>query len=144
MKRRPENPAKNELKKMLPVYIFTDALIAAVCLVLWLCGMEITWRCFVGIALGTLLSATNFLLIGHTAVNALLTKNPKKARFSANASYGARYIGISVIYAAAYLVGIIEILPAFLPMFVPRIYYVISAFSEKRKEEKASSDGQSV
>ena len=77
----------------------------------------------------------NFLLIGYTAEIIVKARNPKRGQFLANFSYGARYVGIFAILALLLTFELISPFTAVIPLFFPRIYYIIAALRGKYDEE---------
>lgn len=142
MKRRPKNPAAEELKLMLPFFLAVNALIFIGCGIYGLFE-PLSWRAPLGILLGDALCAANFWLTGVTANKTLMAKNPKRGKNFAAASYGMRYIGLFLCYAAALMLGIIDIIPAFLPLFIPKLYYTFYYifFANKGKDREKPKDG---
>ena len=124
MKRRPKNPAFEELKTMLPAALVVNGL-ALVGIALYGIFEGITWRALTGLLFGNLLSAGNFILIGSTAVSTIAKATEKKGKFFANASYGARYIGMFLLLAAGFMLNIIDMVPAFIPLFIPKLHYTL-------------------
>lgn len=124
MKRRPKNPAFEELKTMLPAALVVNGL-ALVGIALYGIFEGITWRALTGLLFGNLLSAGNFILIGSTAVSTIAKATEKKGKFFANASYGARYIGMFLLLAAGFMLNVIDMVPAFIPLFIPKLHYTL-------------------
>ncbi|MDE7280482.1 MAG: hypothetical protein K2N36_01920 [Ruminiclostridium sp.] len=124
MKRRPKNPAFEELKTMLPAALVVNGL-ALIGISLYGIFEAITWRALTGLLFGNLLSAGNFILIGSTAVSTIAKATEKKGKFFANASYGARYIGMFLLLAAGFMLNIIDMVPAFIPLFIPKLHYTL-------------------
>lgn len=122
MKRKPKNPAFEELKTMLPVALIVNGLVL-IGISLYGIFEGITWRAITGLACGNILSAGNFILIGRTAVSTVAKANEKKGKFFANMSYGARYIGLFLLLAAGFTLKIIDMVPAFVPLFIPKLHY---------------------
>lgn len=128
MKRKPKNPAFQELKEMLPAVLILNGLV--------LIGTAaygffegITWRAFTGLLYGNLLCAGNFILIGATAVSTISKANEKKGRFFANMSYGIRYVGLFILLAAGLWFKLIDPIPAFCPLFIPKLHYTFKYVS---------------
>ena len=124
MKHRPKNPAFEELKTMLPAALVVNGL-ALVGIALYGIFEGITWRALTGLLFGNLLSAGNFILIGSTAVSTIAKATEKKGKFFANASYGARYIGMFLLLAAGFMLNVIDMVPAFIPLFIPKLHYTL-------------------
>ncbi len=124
MKRRPKNPAFEELKTMLPAALVVNGL-ALIGIALYGIFEGVTWRALTGLAYGNILSAGNFILIGSTAVSTIAKATEKKGKFFANASYGARYIGLFLLLAAGFMLNIIDMIPAFIPLFIPKLHYTL-------------------
>lgn len=122
MKRKPKNPAYSELKDMIPTALVTDGLI--------LTGIAvygffegITWRAITGFVLGNVLFILNFILTGAGALSTVTKSNAKQGKFHANMYYGLRYIGLFICLGGAMWLKAIDLIPAFLPLFIPKIYY---------------------
>lgn len=124
MKRKPKNPAFEELKTMLPAALIVNGL-ALIGIALYGIFEGVTWRALTGLAYGNILSAGNFILIGRTAVSTVSKANEKKGRFFANMSYGARYIGLFLLLAAGFMLKITDMVPAFVPLFIPKLHYTL-------------------
>lgn len=123
MRRKPKNPAFSELKQMLPAFLVTNGLL--------LIGIAFfgvfdgaSYRVFTGLIVGNLLCVGNFCLIGASALSTVNRATAKKGQIFANLSYGGRYIGIFLILAAGLYFNVIDIIPAFVPLFIPKIHYV--------------------
>lgn len=124
MKRKPKNPSYDELKAMIPTVLISNGLI--------LIGISLygifegtTWRALTGLLLGNLLFAGNFILAGAGAVSTITKATAKQGKVYATLSYGARYIGLFLCLAGALRLDIIDIIPAFLPLFIPKIHYTV-------------------
>ncbi len=124
MKRKPKNPAYDELKEMIPTALIVNGLIM-VGIALYGIFDGVTWRAMTGLLLGDLLFAGNFILAGASAANTITKATAKQGKFFASLSYGARYIGLFACLALGIALNIIDIIPAFLPLFIPKIYYTI-------------------
>ncbi|HBH94657.1 MAG TPA: hypothetical protein DDX91_02840 [Ruminococcaceae bacterium] len=124
MKRRPKNPAFDELKTMLPTALIVNGLIL-VGAALYGIFEGVTWRAFAGMIYGNLLCAGNFILIGSTAVSTVSGASEKKGRFFANMSYGLRYVGLFICLGGALWLNLIDLIPAFAPLFIPKIHYTL-------------------
>lgn len=124
MKRRPKNPAYDELKEMLPTALIINGLVM-VGIALYGIFNGITWRAMTGLLLGDLLFAGNFILAGAGAVATVTKATAKQGKFFASLSYGARYIGLFACLALGMVLKIIDIIPAFLPLFIPKIHYTV-------------------
>lgn len=124
MKRKPKNPAFDELKTMLPASLIINGLIM-VGIALYGIFEGITWRALTGLLFGDLLFIGNFVLTGTAAAATVTKATAKKGQFYANLSYGARYIGLFVCLAVGLMLNIIDLIPAFLPLFIPKIHYTV-------------------
>ena len=124
MKRKPKNPAIDELKTMLPMFLIINGLVL-IGLALYGIFEGITWRAFTGLLLGNLLCIGNFILIGASAVKTVAQATEEKGKLFANASYGGRYIGLFLCLAVGLYFKVIDIIPAFAPLFVPKLHYTI-------------------
>ena len=120
MKKKKENQAIAEIKQMTPTLL---ALNGVTLIGIGVYGLfnPLDWTAFTGLLVGNLVSLGNFALIGYTANKALERKQEKKARFTANFSYGARYIGMFAIYAACLMTGVIGVIPSVISPFLSRI-----------------------
>ena len=143
MKRKPKNLAVEELLKMLPAFLIFNAVLLLACLI-YSFFAELSWRAPLGVLLGNGLCIGNFLLLGFSANKTLQTKNEKRGQVVANASYGLRYIGLFAVYALALIAGIIDIIPAFLPLFIPKLYYTFTYIFDgtKGKNSEKSEDAE--
>ncbi|MBD5104335.1 MAG: hypothetical protein HDT47_05680 [Ruminococcaceae bacterium] len=122
MKRKPKNLAFEELKDMIPAALIINGL-AMVGIALYGIFEGITWRAVTGLLYGDLLAAGNFILLGASASSTLTKATAKKGQFFANMSYGGRYIGLFLLLAAGIMLNIIDIVPAFVPLFIPKLHY---------------------
>lgn len=135
MKRKPANPSYAELKNMLPMFLIVNGLLL-IGLALYGIFEGITWRAFTGMVLGNLLCAGNFILTGASAVNTVAMSTAKKGQLYANLSYGGRYIGLFVCISLGLVLKVIDIIPAFVPLFVPKLHYTIKyTFAGNRLED---------
>ena len=133
MKKR-KNQAVDELRGMLPWLIaFNVVLLASVTAIGF--GFGFDYRLYTGLLAGNVLMLANFIIIGITAGAISRTRQFKRGQFLANFSYGARYIGIFVILAALLTFDLISPFTAVLPLFFPKLYYTVSAFCGKYKDE---------
>lgn len=124
MKTKPKNPAYDELKGMIPTALIINGLVI---LGVSIYGLfeGITWRVFTGLFLGNILFIANFILTGTGALATLTKSNAKQGKFHANMYYGMRYIGLFVILGGCMWLKIINPLTAFIPLFIPKIYYTV-------------------
>lgn len=133
MKKR-KNQAVDELREMLPWLIaFNVVLLVSVTAIGF--GFGFDYRLYTGLLAGNVLMLANFIIIGITAGAISRTRQFKRGQFLANFSYGARYIGIFVILAALLTFDLISPFTAVLPLFFPKLYYTVSAFCGKYKDE---------
>lgn len=132
MKKR-KNQAAEELRRMLPMILAADLVIAlSVTVIGFSAGFD--FRLYTGLIAGNILMAANLLLIGTTAQAVSRTRDPKRGQFLANFSYGARYVGMFVILALLLTFGLISPFTALIPLFYPKIYYTIGAFRNESDE----------
>ena len=124
MKRKPKNPAYDELREMLPTALIINGLIM-VGIALYGIFDGITWRAMTGLLIGDLLFAGNFILAGAGAISAVAKATAKQGKFFATFSYAARYIGLFACLALGLILNIIDIIPAFLPLFIPNVHYTV-------------------
>lgn len=124
MKRKPKNPAFGELKGMVPIFLIVNGLVL-IGLAVYGFFEGITWRAFTGLLLGNILCIGNFILLGAAAANTVTKSTAKKGQLYANFSYGARYIGLFLCLAAGLYFKVIDVIPAFVPLFVPKVHYTI-------------------
>lgn len=124
MKRKPKNPAYGELREMLPTALIINGLIM-VGIALYGIFDGITWRAMSGLLIGDLLFAGNFILAGAGAISAVAKATAKQGKFFATFSYAARYIGLFACLALGLILNIIDIIPAFLPLFIPKVHYTV-------------------
>lgn len=129
-----KNQAADELREMLPwLLAFNVVLLASVTAIGF--GFSFDYRLYTGLLAGNVLMIANFLIIGITAGAITRTRQFKRGQFLANFSYGARYIGIFVILAALLTFDLISPFTAVIPLFFPKLYYTVSAFCGKYKDE---------
>lgn len=133
--KKKENLAVTELKQMLPTIGLLNGIMLVV---IGIYGLfkPIGWTVFTGAIVGNAIAISNFLLLGYTANKALERKQEKKARFTANLSYGSRYLGTFAVLAVCLMFKVIGIIPAVLPLFFPRIYYLIYYTFHKADENQ--------
>ena len=124
MKRKPKNPALTELKDMVSMFLIVNGLLL-IALAVYGFFEGITWRAFTGMLLGNILCVGNFILLGAAAANTVTKSTAKKGQFYANVSYGARYIGLFICLAIGLYFKVIDVIPAFIPLFVPKLHYTI-------------------
>ena len=136
MKRKIPNPARDELKRMVPVFLIANALILAGCGVYSAFQPLVWWRVGVSVLLGDLLMVANFWLCGVFIAKTVSQKNPKRGQLISNGGFAARYIGLFLIYGAGIMLGVIDIIPAFLPLFIPRIYYTAEYIFHGKKYDR--------
>ena len=135
MKRKPKNPALGELKGMVPMFLIVNGLVL-IGLAVYGFFEGITWRAFTGLLAGNVLCIGNFILMGAAAANTVTKATAKKGQFYANVSYGARYIGLFLCLAAGLYFKVIDVIPAFVPLFVPKLHYTIKyVFAGKSLED---------
>ncbi len=123
MKRKPKNPAYKEIRDMLPTALIINGL-AMVGIAVYGLFEGVTWRAMTGLLFGNLLAAGNFILLGMSAASTLTKANAKKGQFFANMTYGGRYIGLFLLLAAGLMLGVIDAVPAFVPLFIPKVHYM--------------------
>lgn len=124
MRRKPKNPAFEELRDMLPTALIINGLVMLFTAVYGIFE-GVTWRAVTGLLFGDALALGNFILLGMSAASTLTKATAKKGQFFANASYGGRYIGIFVLLAIGLTLDIIDVVPAFVPLFIPKVHYTI-------------------
>ena len=124
MKRKPKNPTLDEIKDMLPAFLIVNGLVL-IGLAVYGIFEGITWRAFTGLLLGNILCAGNFILLGAAATKTVTQATEKKGKAFATVSYGGRYIGLFLCLAAGLYFKVIDIIPAFAPLFVPKLHYTI-------------------
>ena len=122
MKHKPKNPAYGELKDMIPAALIINGAIL-VGIALYGLFEGITWRAFTGLILGNILFIANFILPGKGALATVTKANAKQGKFHANMYYGMRYVGLFICLGGAMWLKVIDIVPAFLPLFIPKIHY---------------------
>ncbi len=133
-----ETTSFKEFMALLPYYIGALVLLGIVSVILIISGIG-DYTLLTGAAVGTAVSALNFVLMAMSAEKAV-TMTEKSAKLAMNGSYGARYIGTFVILGALMFfkiinpvtaIRIINPVTAVLPLFVPKIGYTVAAFKEK-------------
>lgn len=124
MKRKPKNPAYAELRDMIPTALIMNG---AVLVGIAVYGLfeGITFRAFAGLLLGNILFVCNFVLTGAGALATVTKSSAKQGKFHANMYYGLRYIGLFICLGGAMWLKIIDLVPAFLPLFIPKIHYTV-------------------
>lgn len=122
MKRKPKNPAFEELRDMLPTALIVNGTVLVI-IAIYGIFEGITWRAVTGLLYGDLLAAGNFILLGASASATVVKATAKKGQFFANMSYGARYIGLFLLLALGIWLNFAGILPTFAPLFIPKIHY---------------------
>lgn len=135
MKFRINRYAAEELKEMLPFLAAANGAAAAVCAVLgFFFGFD--WRMFSGLAAGDLLMLANFVMIGCTVEKAVRCRDYRRARSVCGISYGLRYIGLFASLAALTSLGVIQPIPAVIPLFFPKIYYTFFYVLKHGKDDE--------
>ena len=120
---------------MLPMFLIVNGLVL-IGLALYGFFEGITWRAFTGLLLGNVLCVGNFILLGAAAAKTVAQATAKKGKFYANVSYGARYIGLFLCLAAGLYFKVIDVIPAFAPLFVPKLHYTIKyVFAGKQLDD---------
>ena len=132
--KKQKNQAAAELRGMIPALIaFNIVMVVSITAIGF--GVGFDYRLYTGLIAGNALMIANFLLIGYTAEIIVKARNPKRGQFLANFSYGARYVGIFAILALLLTFELISPFTAVIPLFFPRIYYIIAALRGKYDEE---------
>lgn len=134
MKKKTENIALDELLRMLPFVLAANAAVLAV-LIAYGAFNGFEWRDFTGLAVGNVIFAANFLLIGVTSGSVLRRRNEKKAQQLANISYGVRYVGMFAVLSLLLILKVITPIPALMPLFYPRLYYTFYSIFTKGKDD---------
>lgn len=135
MKRKPKNPALDELKTMLPMFLIVNGL-TLIGIAVYGIFEGVTWRAFTGLLLGDLLCIGNFILLGAAATKTVAQATEKKGKAFATVSYGGRYIGLFLCLAAGLYFKVIDVIPAFAPLFVPKLHYTVKyVFQVKNPDE---------
>ena len=98
------------------------------------------WRVYTGLALGNLLMAGNFLLIGLTADKVVKSRDFRRGRNLAGMSYGLRYAGMFAVLAGALTIGAVDPIAAVIPLFYPKIYYTFFYIRSRSREEEQDND----
>lgn len=120
---------------MLPMFLIVNGVLL-IGLALYGFFEGITWRAFTGMLLGNILCVGNFILMGAGAVSTVAKATAKKGQVHANLSYGGRYIGLFVCIALGLYFKVIDIIPVFVPLFVPKLHYTIKyTFAGNRIED---------
>ena len=120
---------------MLPMFLIVNG---AVLIGLAVYGFfeGITWRAFTGLLLGNILCIGNFILMGAAATKTVMQATEKQGKAHAAVSYGMRYIGLFLCLAIGLYFKLIDIIPAFVPLFVPKLHYTIKyVFAGKSLED---------
>lgn len=124
--------AFTELKKMFWVYLIGDILLILASVVYFI-NDGFDYRLLTGIAAGTVASIGYYLLLGFSAEKALMRKNDKKARASANLFYGFRYVGLFSLFVILLIFKAVNLFTLIIPLFFPRIYYMLSLIKKTDK-----------
>jgi len=119
--------ALEELRAMIPTFLLGDGLILIISGICGLAGMNADWRVISGLLAGNAVTALNFYLIGVTAGYVIRRRNPEKAKRFSGFSYGARYIGMFLIFGALIYFNLINPVTALAPLFYPKLHYTASA-----------------
>lgn len=127
------NQASDELKGMLPFICAANLIIILSVIVIGF-SSGFDYRLYTGLIAGNILMAANFLFIGVTANVISKTRDRSRGQFLANFSYGARYIGMFVILVILLTFDLISPFTALIPLFFPKIYYTLKAFTDKGEE----------
>lgn len=100
--------------------------------VLVLAGQPVV-ETLVGVGAGTAFALWNFWLLGRSAVRAAAQGDPARAHKMVTASYVKRYVLTAVFLTAVMLSGRVSIPGAVLPLFFPKISFML--LNHGRKEE---------
>ena len=120
---------------MVPMFLIVNG-VALIGLAVYGFFDGITWRAFTGLLLGNILCAGNFILMGASATKTVMQATEKQGKAHATVSYGIRYIGLFVCLAIGLYFKVIDIIPAFVPLFVPKLHYTIKyVFAGKSLED---------
>ncbi len=131
--------AAEELKAMLPYLLIFNA--AAVVVSVFVgAAFGFDWRVYTGLAVGNLIMAANFLLIGLTAEKVVRSRDFRRGRNLAGMSYGLRYAGMFAILAGLLTLGLIDPIAAVVPLLYPKIYYTFFYIRLNSDEEEQSND----
>lgn len=124
---------------MLPTAIVVNVL-ALAGIAIYSVFEHFSWQLLTGLLLGNVLFSGNMALMGVTINKTVEKKNEKSAQFTANASYGARYIGLFIIIGAATYFKLVEVIPTFIPLFIPKLHYTFEYIFLKKKEKGSKVD----
>ncbi len=114
--------AASELKEMAPyLMIFNAAAVVISVIAGFIWGFD--WRVFTGLIAGNAVSVANFLLIGVTVEKVVRSKDFRRGRSIAGASYGLRYAGMFAVLAGLLYFKLVSPVTALIPLIFPRIYY---------------------
>ena len=114
--------AASELKVMAPyLMIFNAAAIVIAVIVGAIWGFD--WRVFTGLIAGNAVSVLNFLLIGVTVEKVVRSKDFRRGRSIAGASYGLRYAGMFAVFAGLLYFKFVSPVTALIPLIFPRLFY---------------------
>jgi len=122
--------ALEELRAMIPTFLSGDGLILIISGICGLAGMNADWRVISGLLAGNAVTALNFYLIGVTAGYVIRRKNPEKAKRFSGLSYGARYVGMFLIFGTLLYLKCINPVTALAPLFFPKLHYTATAFKD--------------
>ena len=125
---------------MLPMFLIVNG---AVLIGLAVYGFfeGITWRAFTGLLFGNILCIGNFILMGAAAAKTVMQATEKQGKAHATVSYGVRYIGLFLCLAVGLYFKVIDIIPAFVPLFVPKLHYTIKyVFAGKSLDDYGESN----
>lgn len=124
--------ALGELRSMSPTFLMCDGLTLIVSGICGLAGLNVDWRVLSGLVVGNAVTALNFFLIGVTAGYVIRRKNPEKAKRFSGVSYGARYVGMFIVFGALLCLRCVNPVTALVPLFFPKIHYTLTALSNKK------------
>lgn len=134
-----ETYATEELRDMMPYVLFFDGAVLAVSVIAGIFA-GFNWRVYTGLLTGNALMLANFVLIGVTADKVVKSRDFRRGRFIANLSYGLRYVGIFVILAGLLTLEAIELIPAVVPLFFPKLYYTFIYLNKNSRKEEQDND----
>ena len=134
MSRQIDQYTSSELKNMLPFILAADGAAAGVSLAVgFIFGFD--WRLFTGLAVGNLLMAANFILIGYTVSRTVKCRDFRRGRRMGTISYFLRYAGIFAVLALLLSFKLISLVTAVLPLFYPKIYYTFIYMLTRGKDD---------
>jgi hypothetical protein len=141
MTKKPKKTKKNkdeailimlkELRSMIPTFLFCNATALLICTIYCIAASVFDWRLFTGLLLGNTASILNFYFLGFKSARIIRSKDKRKAQVFTTATFFVRYFGAFIVFGILIRFGIINAITLVIPLFFPRIHYMVKAIFNK-------------